>query len=856
MKKILVYLPVLMILLTAQLFGQVSQTAVPFLLIAPGARPGGMGETFVAIADDATATHWNPAGLGRYPLSPDWLKLKTGQDRQIEKIALVENNMPETNYKKYDVWAIIDGQLARWDDSAWETYTRFNLKGGRSIKSILQRYTGLDEEQIEPYFQRLAQHNNSFPTEKINSLEQQVQAQVPEDYQYADEINNGFERLREAWGDLKLSANGFMNFERMVNQSLEDGQMTKTELDSVAFGFNNIVMKRVLDRINIPYGVVLKSDVNCLESHGGMIYAGTDDGFFRFDPKRNKWRSYGLEDSLPSLEITALAKYRRKSIIIGTGAGILYYDGAKIKTYSEDKNAPTEKITAIAAASERNIWAATENDLYHYDGRTWKNHSSHEVSLGEDIDKIAQSFYGDIALTDKEGLAGEIKSLNGLQDDLTVGETIKLPYKAAIRGEVLSLATMGDLIWIGTQRGVILSSGSGFTHYGYKVYEAENDISVMEIADMFAPDSDHDKIDLLAQMIKQYNNLEADIVKSGESVMVYANALGAPVYSIAAASRNKAFIGTAYGVVEYDNGMWSRFPKLELAQDPAHTIKTESGEVWFATDDNVYIEAKAKKHFTFMHSNYLVQLADDLYYEFFSFVYPTGEWGTFGLGFTFLSFGSQNRTGEYGEDLGSFNSYDMAITLSYGTKIMENLSAGLSARYINSHLADVGAGREKGKGVGFSFAIDGGLLYDINRRATFAATVTNIGPEIAYIDADQADPLPRKLSVAMAYKIVNSPFNRLTAIGEASKLLVDLNDDLNTEINEIIPHVGLEYWYSNYLSVRTGYIYDDVGSQKYFTVGASLQYNILRFDFSYVPSSDEKFNRMGNTMRFSMNVSF
>ncbi|MCB9357189.1 MAG: PorV/PorQ family protein [Calditrichaeota bacterium] len=42
----------------------VSQATLLFLKIAPGARPTGMGESFVAIADDATATWWNPAGLG------------------------------------------------------------------------------------------------------------------------------------------------------------------------------------------------------------------------------------------------------------------------------------------------------------------------------------------------------------------------------------------------------------------------------------------------------------------------------------------------------------------------------------------------------------------------------------------------------------------------------------------------------------------------------------------------------------------------------------------------------------------------------------------------------------------------
>ncbi|MCF6237679.1 MAG: PorV/PorQ family protein [Candidatus Marinimicrobia bacterium] len=40
-----------------------SQSAL-FLLIAPGARAGGMGEAQVAVANDSYATYWNPAGLG------------------------------------------------------------------------------------------------------------------------------------------------------------------------------------------------------------------------------------------------------------------------------------------------------------------------------------------------------------------------------------------------------------------------------------------------------------------------------------------------------------------------------------------------------------------------------------------------------------------------------------------------------------------------------------------------------------------------------------------------------------------------------------------------------------------------
>jgi hypothetical protein len=44
-------------------YGQ-SEAGAIFLLIAPGARAGGMGEAQVAVANDAYASYWNPAGLG------------------------------------------------------------------------------------------------------------------------------------------------------------------------------------------------------------------------------------------------------------------------------------------------------------------------------------------------------------------------------------------------------------------------------------------------------------------------------------------------------------------------------------------------------------------------------------------------------------------------------------------------------------------------------------------------------------------------------------------------------------------------------------------------------------------------
>lgn len=50
-------------LISSESFAQVAITSVPFLQIEPDSRGAGMGNTGVAIADNASAMFWNPAGL-------------------------------------------------------------------------------------------------------------------------------------------------------------------------------------------------------------------------------------------------------------------------------------------------------------------------------------------------------------------------------------------------------------------------------------------------------------------------------------------------------------------------------------------------------------------------------------------------------------------------------------------------------------------------------------------------------------------------------------------------------------------------------------------------------------------------
>ncbi|MDR9417926.1 type IX secretion system outer membrane channel protein PorV [Gracilimonas sp.] len=64
MKKIIpLFIAALIFVLPTTINAQVAITAVPFLQIEPDSRGAGMGNTGVAISDNASALFWNPAGL-------------------------------------------------------------------------------------------------------------------------------------------------------------------------------------------------------------------------------------------------------------------------------------------------------------------------------------------------------------------------------------------------------------------------------------------------------------------------------------------------------------------------------------------------------------------------------------------------------------------------------------------------------------------------------------------------------------------------------------------------------------------------------------------------------------------------
>ena len=64
MMRRVIFLGLMLALLASSEVLAVGEAAAPSLIISPSARAWGLGQSFVAIADDATAMYWNPGGLG------------------------------------------------------------------------------------------------------------------------------------------------------------------------------------------------------------------------------------------------------------------------------------------------------------------------------------------------------------------------------------------------------------------------------------------------------------------------------------------------------------------------------------------------------------------------------------------------------------------------------------------------------------------------------------------------------------------------------------------------------------------------------------------------------------------------
>lgn len=301
------------------------------------------------------------------------------------------------------------------------------------------------------------------------------------------------------------------------------------------------------------------------------------------------------------------------------------------------------------------------------------------------------------------------------------------------------------------------------------------------------------------------------------------------------------------------------------------------------------------------YTPWLRQLVNDINLYYLSGHYRIDDNQVIGTSLKYFSLGNINFTDNQGESIKDFTPNEFEFTGSYARKLGNEFSMAMSAKYIHSNLTgSIDAKSHPGNAFGF----DLGMFYtkDITLNGndatmSYGLNFSNIGSKMSYSETTKNFlPMNMRLGGALSYKIdaynsigVALDFNKLLAPtttwtsvidanGEEKFIASEVNDvsvataifesfgdapgidgmtPFEEEMKEINTAFGIEYWYDNKLSLRTGYYHEpkEKGNRKYFTVGVGLRLNVFGLDVAYlIPTAAS--SPLDNTIRFSLLFNF
>lgn len=243
----------------------------------------------------------------------------------------------------------------------------------------------------------------------------------------------------------------------------------------------------------------------------------------------------------------------------------------------------------------------------------------------------------------------------------------------------------------------------------------------------------------------------------------------------------------------------------------------------------------------------------------------------------FFSLGDINLYGDNAQYINNIKPRDYAVDLAYARKFGEKIAGSLTFRYINTTIIEMNVNTPYIAHKG-ALAADVGVYWTsgvniFNRsesNLSFGACVSNVGTKLK-TSSNNEYFLPMNLRIGGQLSTSLNEVSTLALAADVNKLLVPESMEY---ANEAVPaalfhsfsdggssysvNVGLEYLYDNRLAVRTGYYTDSrrAGARQYVTLGASIRYNLIAFDISYLATVKNQSGILANTLRFTLSLAF
>lgn len=212
--------------------------------------------------------------------------------------------------------------------------------------------------------------------------------------------------------------------------------------------------------------------------------------------------------------------------------------------------------------------------------------------------------------------------------------------------------------------------------------------------------------------------------------------------------------------------------------------------------------------------------------------FQLGGLGQAGLGVRFMGWGDLTERDAAGEDIGSFNASDIALTFGFARRFDDHVLLGANVHSIFSRIGDFNAS---------ALAADVGVLYHtLDGGFTASASVHNLGLTLNSLGSVE-DELPLDLRVALSRKLRYLPL-LVTVTGYDLQSIGDL-DSGATGFGEAMHHVAIggEFQFSEGFNLRVGYNHRRHEALKFksrldlagFGFGAGIKVSRLRFDYAF-----------------------
>lgn len=212
-----------------------------------------------------------------------------------------------------------------------------------------------------------------------------------------------------------------------------------------------------------------------------------------------------------------------------------------------------------------------------------------------------------------------------------------------------------------------------------------------------------------------------------------------------------------------------------------------------------------------------------------SAVWSSSNLGTLGGSYFLQNVGELDQTDENNNYTGTITIRNHLGVISGATRLFDNLSAGASFKVVQFRLTCRGICDDAGT-TATTYAVDAGFQMLAREDLRIGGMIAHLGPKLQVLNADQADPLPTRFRLAVAYDVLHS----LTEFE-------DLGGWITLEVEDRLRDPGHQAYYlgaelsagnEEQIALRAGYAFpsEAEGAQQGTRVGLGLRYE--RFDMS------------------------